>query len=86
MRVAQIYSHTAMKHGWIGAEVILPYVAGNRRMARVLHQVRESESSDDHPTTNVFNDQSVFEVQFPDGDVDRLAAKCYNGKLVFSSQ
>ena len=60
-------------HSFVGAEVIVPDAAGNRRMAKVLRRVRESPVSDDHPA-NVFTDRSLFEVQFPDGTVDRLAA------------
>jgi len=60
-------------HSFIGAEVIVPDAAGNRRMARVLRRVREADPPEGQ-STNVFNDRSVYEVQFPDGDVDRLAA------------
>jgi hypothetical protein len=50
-------------HSFVGAEVIVPDAAGNRRMAKVLQRIRESDlpvSSD----INVFNDRSVFEVEF----------------------
>jgi hypothetical protein len=60
-------------HSFIGAEVIVPDAAGNQRMAKVLCRVRESDTPEGRPT-NVFNDPSVYEVQFPDGEVDRLAA------------
>jgi hypothetical protein len=41
-------------------------------MARVLHRVRASDSPEDWPT-NIFNDRSAYEVQFPDGEVERLS-------------
>ena len=60
-------------HSFVGAEVIVPDASGNRRMAKVLRRVRDAMTTDETPT-NVFNDRSVFEVQFPDGTVDRLGA------------
>jgi hypothetical protein len=55
-------------HSFVGAKVIVLDAAGNRHMAKVLWRIRESlEPSHD---TNVFNDQSIFEVQFPDSTVD----------------
>jgi hypothetical protein len=59
-------------HSFIGAEVIVPDAAGNRRMAKVLHRVRELDPPEGQ-SSNIFNDQSIYEAQFPDGEVDRLA-------------
>jgi hypothetical protein len=62
-------------HSYVGAEVILPDATGNRRMARVLRRVQGNVNNDNQSViTNPLLDTSVFEVQFPDGTVDRLNA------------
>lgn len=62
-------------HGYIGSEVVVPDAAGNRRMARVIRRVRDSVQQDPEAEhINPILDTSVFEVQFPDGSVDRLTA------------
>jgi hypothetical protein len=60
-------------HSFVGAEVIVPDAAGNRRMAKVLRRIRDSGVVPAE-NNNIFNDRSTFEVEFPDGTVDRLAA------------
>jgi hypothetical protein len=42
-------------------------------MAKVLCRVRESDPPEGQ-SSNIFNDRSMYEVQFPDGEADRLAA------------
>ena len=59
-------------HQYIGAEVAVPDAAGVRRMAKVLRQVRANTNEGE--TNNPLLDTSVFEVQFPDGTIDRLTA------------
>jgi hypothetical protein len=61
-------------HSFIGAEVIVTDASGNRCMAKVLRRVRESYATDNVGNQNIFNDCSVFKVEFPDGTIDRLNA------------
>jgi hypothetical protein len=67
-------------HSFIGAEVQVPDAAGVRRMARVIRQVNNDSSvliEDVTPhrgSTNPLLDTSIFEVEYPDGTVDRLNA------------
>lgn len=59
-------------HSYIGAEVVVPDAAGNRRMARVIRQVDNDVTN---RTTNPLLDTTPFEVEFYDGTVERLTAK-----------
>jgi hypothetical protein len=64
-------------HSYIGAEVQVPDAAGVRRMARVIRQVNNDSSELPEPhrgSTNPLLDTSTFEVEYPDGTVDRLNA------------
>lgn len=61
-------------HSYIGAEVVVPDAAGVRRMARVVKQVDNGLSTPSQQPNNPLLDTSVFEVEFPDGTIDRLNA------------
>ena len=59
---------------YIGAEVFLPGRKGEKLMVNVRKHVKYDESSTGKGNYNPMNDKSLYEVEYPDGTTEQLAA------------
>ena len=59
---------------YIGAEVVLPDRKGEKLMGKFRKRVRYDDTSTGEGNYNAMHDKSLYEVYYPDGTTEQLAA------------
>ena len=67
---------------YIGAEVMLPDRKGKKIMGKVRKRVRYDDTSTGGGNYNAMHDKSLYEVEYPDGTTDQLAANIVAGNMM----
>ena len=67
---------------YIGSEVVLPGNKGETLTRKINKLVRYYDTSTGKASYNVIHDNSIYEIEYPDGTMEQLAANIIAGSML----